>query len=166
MSTQQFQGPVEFLDNIEVKGGIMQGQRCKVEAVTANKTLDAEDSGKIFLVNPAATTAITLPTLSASLSGWWCTVILTEDAAVTDQGMGNIVNIDLGSGTNLANVGHIVEVDGGAGNFAAANDDFIACTANATAGDRFDLFTDGNRWYAYGVVKDLSTSDFAAAAAS
>ena len=44
-----------------------------VEAVTADKTLDGDDSGKLFVVNPAATTTLTLP--SVSLVGWNCTVV-------------------------------------------------------------------------------------------
>ena len=141
-----------------------QGWIKTVETITADKTLDKFDSGKIFLVNPAGTTAITMPTLSSSLSGWNCTIVLTEDAAAADEGMDNKVNIDMGSGTNLANVGYIQEVDGGAGDSCVANDDFITCSAAATPGDRFHFFTDGNRWYVEGLVQDLSECLFAQAA--
>ena len=96
---------------------------CAIEAVTADKTLVEGDSGKTFLVNPAAETTITLP--STLISGWHCTVIVTEDIAATDGSMDQIVNIDLGSGTNLANIGQVHEVDGAAGNFAVANDYFF-----------------------------------------
>ena len=78
--------------------------------------------------------------------------------------MGQKVNFDLGSGTNLANVGKIIGNDGDAGDLAVANDDFIACTANASAGDRFDFFSDGNRWFIEGFVQDASECPFAQAA--
>ena len=142
------------------------GHRIKIMDVTADKTLVAKDSGKIILVDPAATTAITLPTISSSIKGWNCTIILDESATGEDAGMDQIVNIDLGSGTNLANVGLILEVDGAAGDHCVANDDFVTCSAAASPGDRFDIFTDGNRWYVYGLVKDATECVFATAAAA
>ena len=131
--------------------------------VTANKTLVAKDSGKIILVHPAAATTITLPTISSSIKGWNCAIILDDSATGLDQNMDATVDIDLGSGTNLANVGLILEVDGAAGDHCVANDDFVTCSANASSGDRFDIFTDGNRWYVYGLVKDATECVFATA---
>ena len=60
----------------------------KVKKVTASLTLSDNDSGAIILVNPTATTLITLPTIATGAStdvesGWHCKVIITEDAAVT-----------------------------------------------------------------------------------
>ncbi len=142
--------------------GALFGHLLKFKSVTANTTLTDADSGKIVLVNPAATTLITLPSVSST--GWSITIVLTEDAAGADQGMGQKVNIDLGSGVNLANIGQIHEIDGGAGDYAVANDDFIAFSANASPGDRLDIFSDGSRWHIYGLVKDVSEAAFAQAA--
>ena len=47
-----------------------------VEAVTADKTLDADDSGKLFVVNPTAETTLTLP--SVANKGWYCDIVVTE----------------------------------------------------------------------------------------
>ena len=135
----------------------------KIRKVTASVTLDGNDSGSIILCNPTATTLITVPTISSVSSGWNCRVIITEDAAVTDAGMNQIVSVDMGSGTNLANVGFMTTCnDSGAGNFCAANDDFVVFTAAATPGDYCDFFTDGERWYAYGMGQDLTDADFSA----
>ena len=134
----------------------------KVRKVTASVTLDGNDSGSIVLVNPTATTLITLPTLSSVSSGWNCKVMVTEDAAQTDAGMNQIVSVDMGSGTNLANVGSATGYDDGVGAICAANDDFFVWTAAATAGDYCDFFTDGERWYAQGYGKDLTDADFSA----
>lgn len=134
----------------------------KIRKVTASVTLDGNDSGSIVLVNPTATTLITLPTLSSVSSGWNCKVMITEDAAQTDAGMNQIVSVDMGSGTNLANVGSATGYDDGAGTICAANDDFFVWTAAATAGDYCDFFTDGERWYAQGYGKDLTDADFSA----
>jgi len=130
----------------------------KVMTITANTTLTQADSGKIIMCNPTATTLITLPSLEP---GWHCTVILTEDATGLDAGMDQKVNIDMGSGANLANCGSILEADGAAGDHCVADDDFIACSAAASPGDRFDFFCDGNRWHILGVVKDATECAFA-----
>lgn len=144
--------------------GALFGQLLKIKKVTATSegTLTEADSGKIILVNPAGNTLVTLPAVSNT--GWCATIILTEDGAGADQGMSHIVAIDLGSGANLANIGQILDVDGGAGDYAVANDDFISCDANASAGDRFDIFSDGSRWHIHGIVKDVTQSAFATAA--
>ena len=139
----------------------------KVKKVTASITLTDNDSGAIILVNPTATTLITLPTLGTDAStdvqsGWNCKIVITEDAAVTDAGMNQIVSVDMGSGVNLANVGVATGYDDGVGAICAANDDFFVWTAAATAGDYCEFFTDGERWYAYGYGKDLTDADFSA----
>ena len=139
----------------------------KIKKVTASVTLNENDSGAIILVNPTATTLITLPTLGTDAStdvqsGWNCKVVITEDAAQADAGMNQIVSVDMGSGVNLANVGVATGYDDGVGAICAANDDFFVWTAAATAGDYCDFWTDGERWYAYGYGKDLTDADFSA----
>jgi len=133
-----------------------------IKIVTATSTLLEEDSGKIILVNPAANTTVSLP--DVGLAGWQCKIVLSEQVAGADGGMSHIVNIDLGSGANLANVGMIQEVDGAAGDQAVANDDFIVNTASANPGNTFDVFSDGSRWYVQGVVADLTDSAFSTGA--
>ena len=145
-------------------GTVLSGYRLSVKDITANTTLTTADSGKIVLVDPTTTTLITLPTISTSLSGWHCSIVLDESETGADTTMDQKVNVDLGSGTNLANVGLILEVDGAAGDHAVANDDFINCSAAASPGDRFDIFTDGTRWYVYGTVKDATECVFNTAA--
>ena len=139
----------------------------KIKKVTASLTLSDNDSGAIILVNPTATTLITLPTIATGAStdvesGWHCKVIITEDAAVTDASMNQIVSVDMGSGVNLANVGQMIGYDDGVGNFCAANDDFVVWTAAATPGDYASFLTDGERWYIDGRGKDLTDADFSA----
>ena len=135
-----------------------------IKDVTADVTLAAEDSGKLILVNPAAETTITLPDIA--LKGWNCTVVLTEGIAATDGSMDQVVNVDMGSGANLINIGQVHEVDGAAGNFAAANDDFVVFTANASPGDMVKVMSNGARWFVYGFVKDLDAGDFSTQATS
>ena len=131
-----------------------------IKDVTADVTLTAEDSGKLILVNPTAETTITLP--SISLKGWTCTVVITEGIAATNGSMDQVVNVDMGSGANLINIGQVHEVDGTAGNFCAANDDFFVFTAASTPGDRAEFISTGTQWICQAYVKDLSDSDFSA----
>ena len=134
--------------------------KIKIKKVVAGITLVDADSGSILLCNPTATTTITLP--DVSLAGWNCKVICTEDAAATDGSMNQIVNVDMGSGSNLANIGQIHEVDGAAGDFLVANDDFVVFTAAASPGDMCDFISDGARWMVWGFVKDLTDSSCSA----
>ena len=134
----------------------------KIVHVTADVTLTADQSGSVILVNPTTTTEIDLPALSDIQSGWNCRIILTEDTFSTDQGMGQKVNIDFGSGNSIN--GQTWGGDGDAGDVTATGDDFIACSASCTGGDRFDIFTDGTLWYCHGWVQDASECPFAAAA--
>ena len=135
----------------------------KIKKVVADYQCLPADSGSIIMVNPAATTEIDMPSLADAGSGWNVKIVLTEDTDGSDAGMGNKVNIDFGSGTDL--VGLIGDTgDGAAGDQAVNNDDFIACSASASPGDMFDIFTDGLRWYVHGLTKDASETPFATAA--
>jgi hypothetical protein len=134
--------------------------RVKIKKVVEDITLTDADSGSIILCNPTATTTITLP--DVSLSGFTCKVVCTEDAAATDGSMNQIVNVDMGSGSNLSNIGQIHEVDGAAGDFLVSGDDFVVFTAAASPGDMCDFVSDGARWMVWGFVKDLSDSSCSA----
>ena len=87
--------------------------------------------------------------------GWNCEVWITEDTDGSDGGMGQIVNIDFGSGVDV--VGHIASVADAAGDTAVNNDDFVNFTAAASPGDNVSIFTDGNRWYVKGIAAALGS---------
>ena len=147
-------------------GRVFFNTRENIENLTADHTVLASDSGKTFIVLPAATTEITLPTPGTGATnaqeGWSCTIILQSDSGFGgDQIMDQKVNIGMGS---TQNVGLILAVDGDAGDQAVDNDDFIACTANASPGDRFEFLSDGTRYYVHGLVADASETPFATAA--
>ena len=135
----------------------LQHKQMEVEAVTADKSLTPADSGKLFVVNPAAETTLTLP--SVANKGWYCDIVVTEGIAATDGSMDQVVNVAFGQGDNM---GQVHEVDGAAGNFAVTGDDFFVFTANATPGDRIQVISDGTQWIAQAYVKDLSDADFSA----
>jgi len=146
-------------------GRVFFNTKLNFSKITADYQALASDSGKCFLVHPTATTAITLPTLADAGEGWYCKIVITEDTDGSDGGMGQIVNIDFGSGNDV--VGYLASIADAAGDVAVNNDDFINFTAAASPGDMCDIFTDGNRWYVHGMVAAAgSDSLFHTAAAS
>jgi len=150
-------------------GRVFFNTRLNISKITADYTCLESDSGKTFMVLPAAATDITLPTIGTGTDeageGWHCKIVLDDGGTGIDAGMDYLINIDMGSGTNLANVGWILEVDGSAGDHCVANDDFVTCSASASPGDTLWFWTDGSRWYVEGIVKDLSEVLFATSGA-
>jgi hypothetical protein len=145
-------------------GRVFFNTRKNIHNLTANYTCLESDSGKTFIVLPAATTDITLPAPGDVSDGWNCTVILQSDSGFGgDALMDQKVNIDMSSGT--ANVGIIHGGDAGGSDQAVSGDDFINCSANASPGDRFEFITDGTRWYVTGWVIDSSETPFGTATA-
>ena len=114
-------------------GRVFFNQRLHLHKITADYQCLASDSGKLFLCNPTATTAITLPTFANAGEGWYCKIMITEDVAGTVGGMGQIVNVDFGSGNVV--IGQIG-------------------SSSNVAGDFIDVFTDGTNWYVQGMATD------------
>ena len=145
-------------------GRVFFDTRKNVHNLTANYTVLASDSNKTFIVLPAATTEINLPTPGSGTDqageGWNCTIILQSDSGFGgDTIMDQKVNIDMSADTN--NVGNIFGSDGDAGVAAVDTMDFIACTAAASPGDTFQFLSDGTRWFVNGFVFDASECVFA-----
>ena len=147
-------------------GRVYFNTRLNISKISADYTPVESDSGKVFFINPAAAMTFTMPTLgTVAQEGWNCKIVLNDDATGVDQGMNYKINIDMGSGTNLANVGWVSEIDGAAGDHCVANDDFINISANASPGDKIFMWTDGDRWYIEAWVKDATEVAFNTAAA-
>jgi hypothetical protein len=112
--------------------GQFAGARQGLSIVTADTTLTASDSGKVVVVNAAATKTITLPAASAG-AGMRFTV--TEQVAST-SGAGHLV--------------HPAGTDQVRGNgFTAANSKGAVCTqATSRVGDSITVVSDGvSAWY-------------------
>tara|TARA_R100000329_G_scaffold1706_1_gene2892 strand:- start:242 stop:709 length:468 start_codon:yes stop_codon:yes gene_type:complete len=152
----------DYLNNNSSLSG---GFHKKIKKLVGDYSVQEADSGVIFLVNPAATTELDLPTVSDLDPGWNCEVWVTEDTDGSDGGMGGIVNIDFNSGADI--VGHMYTTADAAGDSAVNNDDFINFTAAASPGDNVQIWTDGSRWYVRAFVKAAgSDALFHTAAAS
>ena len=145
-------------------GRVFFNTNMRIQKLTADHTVLPVDSNTTFIVLPAATTDITLPTPALAGEGWNCRIMLqADDGFGGDTLMDQKVNIDLSSGT--ANVGQIRGADGDTGDQAVSGDDFINCTAAASPGDMFEIMTDGVRWFVHGYVFDASECPFGTATA-
>ena len=145
-------------------GRVFFGTRKNIQTITANHTVLPSDSGSTFIVLPAATTLLTLPTPTLAGDGWNIKVILQSDSGFGGDGiMDQIVNIGLG---DFNTVGNVLATDTAAGDQAVDGDDFIACTVAASPGDTFEIMTDGTTWFVQGFVADTDVATFAGSAAS
>jgi len=126
------------------------------EAVTANKALVANDSGKTLFVDPAATTLIQLPSAVAN-PDWKIRIYITEgDGGTMDQ------KINIGAYAGEFFNGYLVGGDAGGsvvGN--GSSNDFITCATGSTSGEFFDIMSNGVAMYATGIVNDVSHTLFA-----
>ena len=119
--------------------GTLSGHRSMVETLTANKTLDAEDSGKVFLI---ATDSLTI-TLPATKSG-------LDYTFVNSGGDGNnIITISPNASDALHGTitlaASVVELSG------TDDKDLINTKATANTGDMVRIVGDGSAgWYVVG----------------
>ena len=116
--------------------GTLSGHRSMVETLTANKTLDAEDSGKVFLIGTDAKT-VTLP---ATNSGLTYTFVNTgADAAVLITISPNASDAIFGTIANSAADSVCTGTDDG---------DLTNTKVTANKGDRVTIVGDGSAgWY-------------------
>jgi hypothetical protein len=146
------------------KLGRYSAQRRKVEALTASYTITKADCGTIFVVDPAATTNITMPSPSDAGAGWWCQIILAESDGAADEDLDQKVNISF-DGERL--YGQTFGSDGDTGTQAifGSNHDWINVSVDASSGDAVDIVCDGSSWFAKALVFDASTWTFGTGAA-
>ena len=146
------------------KLGRYSAQRRKVQALTASYTVTVADCGTIFIVDPATTTNITMPSPAAAGAGWWCKIILAESDGAADTDLDAKVNIGF-DGEKL--YGQTFGSDGDAGTqaLAGSSHDFINVSVDASSGDSVEIDCDGSSWYAKCLVFDASTWTFGTAIA-
>ena len=146
------------------KSGRYSADRKKIKALTADHTVEVSECGTIFIVDPAATTDITMPSPENAGAGWWCKIILAESDGPADTDLDQKVNIGF-DGEKL--YGQIFGADGDAGSqaLAASSHDFINVSVDASSGDEVEIISDGSSWFAKCLVFDASTWAFGTATA-
>ena len=125
------------------KLGRYSANRFKVEALTANKTIDASDCGTMFMyTETAGFTSIQLPTVAAAGKGWWCRIVV-------ETMIGSDVDCSIKQSTSDANDIVLLRASDGSGNAVAviAADGATIVGDTAVAGDWVELWCDGTKWY-------------------
>ena len=154
MSVQQFQGPVEMLNILNLKGNAqgIAGVRRRVEAVTnasaVTRTLTTAESGMLFTIS--ATTvdnniAFTLPTASTSAGTYYDFCILAnsdDDADVSWSTGDNDTDIYGGIVRGAAN-STVLDVDG------LSKVTIDGSASQAVEGTRLTFLCDGTNWHVF-----------------
>ena len=118
-----------------------------VENITAAKTLDPSDSGKVFTIDQDAAFSITLPTAAQAGAGWTARFIMT------DIGSNDVKIIPNSSEDTL--IGMIVSADGAAAESAESGvDELVFASGNSGPGDWAELICDGSNFYVSGQEHD------------
>tara|TARA_R100000365_G_C2705086_1_gene42318 strand:+ start:238 stop:663 length:426 start_codon:yes stop_codon:yes gene_type:complete len=117
--------------------------------LTAAKTLDPSDSGKVFTLDQDASFDITLPTAANAGVGWNARFILT------DAGSGTVKVIPNSDEDTL--IGTLGSADGGTASSMSAEsgvDELIWVASTAAPGDWAELICDGSNFYVSGQMHD------------
>tara|TARA_R100001463_G_scaffold115032_1_gene170261 strand:+ start:1448 stop:1885 length:438 start_codon:yes stop_codon:yes gene_type:complete len=137
----------DFLNNNSSAGD--SGVNAKFEVIAAARTLDSNDSGKVFGVNQASAYEITLPLVSAVDAGWNVKFILTTVAA-------NAVTIANNTAEDTI-VGYTSGGDGGTGSSTDSTAvDEIVFISGAQLGDCVEIFCDGVKYLTRATAHDVA----------
>ena len=124
----------------------------EVETITASKIINADESGKIFLIGTDALT-LTLPSTAAGLKYTFINIgvdgnnIITISPAAADKIQGSVVTSTTPQADGAVANGNVVLITG------ADDKDLINTKATANLGDRVTLIGDGDAgWYIDGGV--------------
>ena len=118
-----------------------------VENITAAKTLDPSDSGKVFTIDQDSAFSITLPTAAQAGAGWNARFIMT------DIGSNDVKIIPNSSEDTL--IGMIVSADGAAAESSESGvDELVFASGNSAPGDWAELICDGSNFYVSGQEHD------------
>ena len=116
------------------KLGRYSADRKKIEALTADKTVEVADCGTVFTADSSAgAITVTLPTPAAAGKGWWIKVHRISDS-------GNDVTIAVGAQPVKG-----LEISGGFTALHATNDIVLS---GAKEGIMIELISDGTNWLA------------------
>tara|TARA_Y100001937_G_scaffold123435_1_gene186281 strand:- start:466 stop:855 length:390 start_codon:yes stop_codon:yes gene_type:complete len=116
------------------KSGRYSADRKKIEALTADKTVEVHDCGTIFTADPSgAGFTVTLPSPEAAGPGWWCKVVRISDS-------GNDVTVAVGGNPVKG-----LEISGGFTALGATADIILS---GAKEGLQVEMISDGTNWLA------------------
>ena len=119
------------------KLGRYSADRKKIEAITADKTVEVSDCGTVFSVAAASAVELTLPSVATAGKGWWIKVVVTDSTADTTVVTAGSENVLLGYLLNRAEDDDVSTVT------SDADGDTITIGSGATAGAVVEFICDG-----------------------
>jgi len=124
--------------------------RLVVESLTAASTLDALDSGKVFMLNLAGGFTTTLP-LPQSVGSGWSASFLVSTAPTTSYILSTGTTSIYAVGVSSQDAAGDAQSSAGT---ADTNINFVG--SQALVGDRVDIFTDGVAYYATFICDEIA----------
>ena len=126
------------------KSGRYSADRKKIEALSADKTVEVADCGTIFTLDGTTALTITLPSSAAAGRGWWCKFVLNAD----DNGTDHVITRSSDDSNNIHVVG-VCAADGAAGQRSDSTPQLKITLegANSEIGDQYEFITDGEKWF-------------------
>jgi len=145
------------------KLGRYSANRIKIQEKTASFTVEVNDCGTLFVIDPAADTLVTMPTAAACGKGWWVEVMVDEeDGDVVDS------NVNISFTTSSKVTGLLAAGDGGGASIggSAAHDFIVFDAGQSTSGELVRIVCLGDRFVAHGFIQDATDTKFHTAALS
>tara|TARA_R110000824_G_scaffold235228_1_gene423954 strand:- start:84 stop:557 length:474 start_codon:yes stop_codon:yes gene_type:complete len=142
------------------------GSRQRTETITASKTIASAETGELYFINhnAASTVTITLPAVQdgAYFKFYWITA-MTDDSAVvviqsadgSDTMRGRLIALEVDGSTGSAGVMPLAD---------NTNDTKITIDGNTDMydGSWIELWSDGSKWYANGVIWVVAGATYSA----
>ena len=121
------------------------------ESITAAKSLDLEDSGKVFTLDLAAGFTVTLPAISSVPKGWYVKIVVGTNCTSNSY----IITENATFDTDIV-VAQINELETDTADDGPSSTGCTTITlGNAvdTVGDTFDIWSNGTNYFVQGTVK-------------
>ena len=125
------------------KSGRYSADRKKIEALSADKTVEVHDCGTIFTLEGTTALTITLPSAAVAGKGWWCKFILNEDNNGTDH----VITRSSDDSNNIHIVGVTAATGAAVTSASTAQLKITLEGANSEIGDQYEFVTDGEKWF-------------------
>jgi len=123
------------------KLGRYSADRKKIEALSANKTIEVADCGTVFTLEGNSALTVTLLAPADAGNGWWCKFIANADHNNADH----IIT----SNTANMHVAHVCTADGAAGVHSASTAQLKMTLEGAQTeiGDQIEVVCDGTSYF-------------------
>ena len=121
------------------------------ESITAAKTLDSDDSGKVFTLDLAAGFTVTLPAIASVPEGWYCKIVVGTNCTSGSY----IITENATYDTDII-VAQVNELETDTTEDGPSSTGCTTITLGNTVdtvGDTFDIWSNGTNYFVQGTTK-------------